>query len=340
MVTKDKADEIDHRAAIAAEAAAWFAKLQGPGRTPATLAAFREWLATSQDHAEAFNTATDIWELLPGALNVSATAPQPRKRAATFLKMGAFATAAAASLAFLFFLFFPFSETAIYSTAVGEQRSVVLSDGSYIALNTNTTLVVRFYDRKREIALQKGEASFEVAKDKSRPFIVSVAGERVSALGTKFNVRVEARNSVVEPQTQVIVTLLEGRVEVGKQPPILNVTAAKRSSRVLEPGERLTVRLPTNSASGSMTVDRPNVANLVAWQRGEIVFDDAPMPEVVAELNRYGETQILLRDRGLEKLRVSGVFRSRETKDAVEMIAHMYGLRVVSGFNNSIFLEQ
>ena len=345
MKTKQKIKRSDEREKIRAEAAAWFAKLQGPGRTPAALAAFKEWLAQSSEHERAFDLLTDMWEVLPSAVIVDSDGSRAVRRTGRNLAFRTFSAALAACVALVFVHFAAPSEKITYSTAVGEQRSVVLPDGSYVALNTDTTLVVAFRAGKREVALEKGEAAFEVAKDKSRPFVVSVFGERVTALGTKFNIRQNSSTALSMPQTQVAVTLIEGRVEVARPASTFGLNTAPHHVRVLEPGERATINVPigTSDRTGggtSLVVDRPNMRSLLAWERGEIMFNDVSLAAAAAEFNRYGGSRIVLGDPALEQLNVSGVFNLHDTNAAIGLIAQSHGLRVVNGFDNSIILQR
>src|SRR5699024_4763926 len=78
------------------------------------------------------------------------------------------------------------TQPVVYSTALGEQRTEKLPDGTRIVLNTQTTLQVRYSPRQREVTLQHGEAMFEVAHDARRPFKVIVGDGSVTDLGTKF----------------------------------------------------------------------------------------------------------------------------------------------------------
>ncbi|MFD2427832.1 FecR family protein [Sphingobium scionense] len=93
-----------------------------------------------------------------------------------------------------------------YRTALGETRTVQLADGSRIHLNTNSSVEVALRDDIRQITLLKGEAQFDVAHDKKRPFIVNADGTLVRAVGTMFNVRLRA--DVTE------LTVIEGIVAV------------------------------------------------------------------------------------------------------------------------------
>src|SRR5690606_33638330 len=89
---------------------------------------------------------------------------------------------------------------------LGERRTETLPDGTEVVLNTDSALEMRYSKGRRYIEVKQGEAQFEVAHDASRPFVVSIGEDTVTALGTRFQVRRE--------QGSAIVTLLEGSVEV------------------------------------------------------------------------------------------------------------------------------
>src|SRR5205807_1325966 len=94
----------------------------------------------------------------------------------------------------------------VYATAIGEQRSVVLKDGSMIQLNSRSRVEVRYTDHDRKIALKEGQALFTVARDTQRPFLVSAGDTAVRAVGTQFDVN--------RLETEIVVTVLEGKVAV------------------------------------------------------------------------------------------------------------------------------
>src|SRR5690606_35616051 len=134
--------------------------------------------------------------------------------------------------------------------------------------------------------LERGEAFFDVAKDPTRPFIVT-AGERVvTALGTSFVVRFDPN--------QVAVTLVEGRVAVSEHADAATTASLKSASSskgdapsagdflILEPGERVTF-----AETGSAVIDQPRSDATAAWRRGEVVLNDTPLSEAALEMNRY-----------------------------------------------------
>ena len=299
-----------------AEAAAWLARLQGEGRTPATEAAFKDWLADPA-HAKAFSRATETWEIIPGAAALRperAARPMHHSRPRLGRRGGLLAPALVAATlivavvgagaAFL-------ARDPVYATAVGHQQSLTLDDGTRVALNTGSRLVVDYSRATRRVRLERGEAMFEVIKDARRPFIVVAGDEQVRALGTAFVVR--------RDRGRVAVVLVEGRVEVSRK---AQDQAKPVRLAVLSPGERLTVR-----ADAGVALDRPKLEAATAWRRGQVMFDDSSLIDAVAELNRYGGAQVVVGDPSLAGLRVSGVFAAQDPDAFAEAVAQLHGLR-------------
>ena len=290
-----------------AEAAAWLTRLQGESRTAATEAAFKAWV-TDPAHARAFARVTDIWNVVPGAaLHDRGKVEISRRRRLPALVAAALLVVALIGGGTAWVVRDP-----VYATAIGQQQTVSLSDGTRVALNTDTKIVVDYSSGLRRVRLERGEAMFEVAKNPKRPFVVAAAAEEIRALGTTFVVRREAE--------KVAVTLIEGRVEVRQR---TAHAPAPVKLAVLAPGERLTTR-PKEGAA----VDRPNVETATAWRRGEVMFDDASLAEAAAELNRYGGKSVTVADPRLSELRVSGVFKTADPAEFARTMAALHGLRM------------
>jgi transmembrane sensor len=294
-----------------AEAAAWLTRLQAPDRTAATEAAFQAWLREPA-HERAFARATDAWEIIPGAARPAAAKAggafdrsRPGRRLAMALAACvALVVAVGGAGAWL-------ARDPVYTTRPGEQQVFTLSDGSRVALNTGSHLVVDFSEDERRVRLERGEAMFEVTRNPDRPFIVQAGEERVRVLGTTFTVRNDGK--------KVAVVLVEGRVEVTRETP--------RQPRpvpvaVLAPGERLTVRADAGAA-----IDRPRVEAVTAWRRGEVMFDETPLIDAAAELNRYGGTQVQVGDPQLASLSLSGVFQTHDPAEFARVAAELYDLK-------------
>jgi transmembrane sensor len=201
-----------------------------------------------------------------------------------------------------------------FKTEVGQRATVTLPDGSVVTLGTNTLLRTRESARQRLIELDRGQAFFRVAKDKSRPFIVRAAGRTVVATGTAFEVRVD--------QDRVAVTLVEGSVRV--EAPI-NKLGDGRFSRFVQTTEMEPNSQLVAEDGKPWAVDEVDAEREVSWLTSKLVFQDEPLSRVVAELNRYSNKRIVIRDPSIAGLPVSGSFRTDDIDESVRALV-AYGL--------------
>ena len=318
---------------IAAEAAVWIARLHGPRRTPRMEQEFRAWQASSSAHREAFERCTDVWQDIPriglatayaGAASGRAAPTRPARR----LRDAARPWIAAAAVAVAAILVQHWHDENAYRTNVGEQRLVVLEDGSRMLLNTDTQLRVDFASDQRTVKVARGEAFFEVAKDAARPFVVRVAGTEVVAVGTAFSVRYAPAAAAGD---QLAVTLVEGQVKVRPEGEGAANALAPQQPVLMQAGERLLLDRPSGPATPGVVahLDRPNVVRALAWKQNEAVFDDTSLADAVAEMNRYNRTPIVLLDGlGSAGLSVSGLYRTSDSLGFAHAVATLHGLDV------------
>lgn len=307
-----------------AEASAWIARLHGPQRTPELEAGLQRWLAESEINAREFEAVTEVWDGATGIaarglprMSEQAAASRPRANVRPRLAWGVAASVLIAALAFtLYDRWFAH----LYSTQIGEQRIVMLGDGTQVSLNSGTRLRSDFSGDARNIVLERGEAFFEVAHDAARPFVVHAGTHAVTAVGTAFTVRRE--------QGRVSVLLVKGKVAVSAVESSANDdvrvrTAATGETQLLEVGQRLTLDMGTPAV-----LDMPNIAATTAWRRGEIVLDETPLRAAIDELNRYTSRQLVLGDAELEQLRVSGLYHTGDSERFARAIAQLYDLQL------------
>jgi len=207
-----------------------------------------------------------------------------------------------------------------YHTAVGEQLTVALPDGSSVTLNTDSHLRLAYTNAERRLILDRGQALFRVAKGQARPFIVQALDRIVTAHGTTFDVR-------IEPGHKVRVALIEGLVSVattrkGSPPPSM-----------LQPNHVLVA-----SDDGVAINPEPEMDRETSWRNGLIVFEDESLSDATAEVNRYVQTPIVLQDEKLKQIRISGAFRTGETNAFVEALQLSFPVRVVERNSDKIVL--
>jgi transmembrane sensor len=297
------------------EAAAWFARLSKPVTTD-TLRDWRDWKRDGAN-AAAYAKVQAAW---------SATGPLARRPAiqaemaeilrrrparpilqANLERFGLPGAIAAIVIAVGVAVAWPnLQPQPTFTTRIGEQRLVVLDDGSRVRLNTDSELRVRFRKAERRVILARGEAFFEAVHDAARPFIVEADGASVHAIGTKFDVRRDGG--------AVRVTLLEGKVQV----------ADKRtaSSATLVPNQQLTV------ADGHVSIPRhADASEASAWTSGRLTFRSVALDDAIAEVNRYAVHKVVLDGPpALGRELITGVFDTGDTKSFADAVGVLLDL--------------
>lgn len=312
--------------AINDRAAEWVARIDRSDADLRTQAELDVWLAGDDRRRGAYFRAQAAWKMLDRASVLRgeerdradvAARPMSRRR---FVWGGG---AIAASLALVA------TATGVWrsgaeriETATGEIRRVPLADGSFAAVNTRTRLVVDLNPEIRQIALEQGEAWFQVARDRRRPFVVEAGDVRVRAVGTAFSVR------RLDGGANVQVT--EGVVEVwsiGDEGNIRRITAGSRAYVRNDTG-------PQQVAEASMDIDRS-----LAWRTGQLIFDGDTLGQAAAEFNRYNRVQVTIADPILAQETLIGRFRTNEPDAFARAAAGMLGARVTLG-NDEITLSR
>lgn len=316
----------DRRRRARAEASVWIVRLHGAHRTPELEAGFRRWLEASPDNAAEFERVTSVWEAaphasiagLPRVVHREPASPSPRRWAiaATLLLVAAGGA----------FLAYRVELDPEYVTAIGEQRTVPLDDGSRIALNSNSKVKIEFTESRRTVRLLRGEAFFEVAHNQQRPFVVIAGDNQVTAVGTAFEVRYEPDH--------IDVTLVEGKVNVTSTAELLEVPASVSSSlsgtsKLSSSGYAMTAGERLRVAKGAApSVDAPRVDAVTAWRRGEVMLDDTPLTDAVAEMNRYSKVALVIDEGSIATLHVSGIYHTGDSEGFAQTVANLYGLKV------------
>jgi len=312
------------RAAIEA-AAAWYVHLSEAAPTPQERASFHDWYGAAEENALAWQRIEALWGHLGRAALPGARAAVERawgeerrtlRRGVGGTATGCVLLAVGGALAWLAAgLGAPGHLLADYHTASGERRSVTLADGSRLTLNTASAVDVTFTPDRRHIRLHAGEIAIRVATDPSRALTVVTADGRARALGTRFTVRRDETGS--RPVTRV--TVRESEVA------LCPAEAARRACRVIGAGERA-------ATAGQEVINRASVAPsaAAAWREGNLVLDDRPLPEVLAELDRYRTGHLAYDASALADVRISGVLPIDDTDRALDALAQDRPIRVRS----------
>jgi transmembrane sensor len=277
-----------------ASAADWLVRLQSNDLTEGEAAGFDAWLSAHPANAAAYDAALSVLlefeaasQGVLAALRDTPARRRPDRRG--WLVAGGLAAAAAVALAVMPFGALAPVATQTFATAKGEHRTLHLADGSTIELNAGSHLSVTLDAHERRLVMPEGEALFDVAADKARPFLITAGDRTVRVVGTRFDVRHRG--------TELSVTVERGVVEVSP-----NDGSAGQTFR-LHPGQRLDTT--EGAPAAQLSVADPQAVE--SWRTGRLIYRDQPLGDVVVDLNQQFQRQIILDDAALAQIRVSGV---------------------------------
>ena len=341
-MNQDKQDNINRQ--ISEQAAEWLDTLANAG--PQEQAVFADWVSESPRHLKEFlmmsalngelsgldaERRVDVARLLAAAqrnvvpLNTQSAhgavamgpdalretvAEQPESPAAPKTRarlIGARLAAGVATLGLVAWLAYAFLRPAgDYTTDIGEQRTVALTDGSVLQINSRSRLETRLTETARDVQLLEGEALFKVAPDPARPFRVHVDGTIIQAIGTQFNVN--------QRPSGVTVSVVEGRVRISGAAPI--ILSAGQEAHINRKGR----------VEPRGVVDPGNIS---AWRQHRLVFRDDTLEDIVAEFNRYNtRSQIQLDGDALLSRRYTAVFDASDPDSLLTFLRQDDGLEV------------
>ena len=331
------------------EVAADWVMREEQGLEPEGLAARDAWLAEHPDHVAAYDASRHAMGRLDAmaadprilALRASALSVRPgygasvRRMAAVFAgvlvlagggvgimtgdRSGSSAVAALEQVAH--------PGAAVYRTTIGERSTVTLPDGSVATLNTDTVLRVAYNDKVRGVRLIRGQALFEVAHGKALPFEVYAGDRIITAVGTVFDVWLQGDD--------VKVALVEGRVRVRSRGAVTAAPTSPTAQIVMAPGELLEAR-----PAEPMRVQNFDVMRETSWRSGVLVFDETPLAQAVAELNRYSNDRLVVDDPAIAAFHVTGVFKTGDVSRFARTVEEILPVDLQTRSDGTIVLSQ
>ena len=201
-----------------------------------------------------------------------------------------------------------------------EQRT--LPDGSIVELKPGAAIAVDFAGEYRRVALHKGEAHFQVAKNPARPFIVAAGGVEFRAVGTAFSVQLSA--------TKVEMLVTEGRVAVDRPAAPASAAADATPLAIVDAGSQVAVDLGTGKVIAPPQPLSPVQLNEnLAWRVPRLNLSDTPLSEVVAALNQHHSVPLELSDPALGRLAISGILRADNVEPLLRMLEDNYGIHAI-----------
>ncbi|HWS61354.1 MAG TPA: FecR domain-containing protein [Steroidobacteraceae bacterium] len=357
------------------QAVEWFQRMRGETARVEDLPELQRWMQSDPQNALAYQRVSATWSTVGAhasapeiviarrdALEHSRKAGRRRWSAKPLGRLKAWAIAASALLAVGVGLWsFVAQRSNVYTTDLGERRTLTLPDGSVVTLDARSRMRVKYTDKERLVALEQGQARFTVAKDPLRPFRVRARNQTVVALGTQFDVELVF--------SAVLVTLIEGHVAVtGVDPLSLSANATKGRNETLPlrqgeagsrhregekdpshpqgdfggtPDEALSTRGPGEgvvelTAGEGLRIRQDGRAVLVAnvdldrataWQSGKMFFDNEPLASAAERVNRYARRQIAV-DPSVATVGISGVFNAGDPDAFVEAVTLYFPVQI------------
>lgn len=331
MAPTDDATEESLRFERACE---WFIQLREGLQSPEAVSSWLEWCSVDPRNREAFERARQVWAVTEGAteenLGLSGAASRETRparwsradnlsRRKRWIAAGAALAATFTAVAFIVPSMLRQAAqqeaASVHETPVGVNREVALGDGSKVFLGGGTRLVASIKADERRLTLQSGEAYFKVARDKQRPFVVSVGAVRVTALGTEFNVRTG--------EDRVVVAVAQGLVQIDSTKKSTDGIAPRAPVRA---GAGETVSLDT--LDESMQLAHADPVNMASWKQGRLEFTREPLEAVIESVNRYSGRRIALDGAELGDLRFTGTVFTDRLDDWIRGLPEIFPVAV------------
>ncbi len=343
--TNQKVVTFPDQSALESEASAWIVRLDKGVISVEDQRAFDAWRSTSAQHQNTFDQMSGLWRSLDGLSTVQDTRnlalkPTWLERAGFELRHRVVASmASVAAVVLLIVLAGPFTVSdphymQAHRTVIGTQKTVTLPDGSVLLLNTNSHVDVEYSDQKRDVYLHKGEVHFTVAKDAQRPFSVHADGRVVTATGTAF--------AVMRRETGIEVTVTEGDVklyyspEVDPKPATLEQASIRATVANLTAGEKV---IFAETLEQVEVIPEPELNRKLAWRQGVLAFAGEPLSDVIAEVSRYTEIDIIIEDPALNELRFGGFFKVGNVDALFDALEQSFGVDVKRDLNSKVYLS-
>lgn len=333
------------RAAIAEAASEWFVRSRDETLSTAEHAEFANWLKESPVHVEEYLAIARLWgavpnvpgieglESIPGSSSNVVHMPEDSGPAETGVSQDAdeehqttprdsFAIAAslfAAAIAIALLMWTQFDAPDRHATGLGEQRSLVLADGTLVELNTESKISVSYTETARRVILESGEAFFDVKEGDERPFEVATGGASIRVLGTRFNVYHRISDTTV--------TVVEGNVSVEAVAALETIDNSGATGSASDRPVTTQIELGAGeqavidySELSIRTNAIPSTERYTAWTERRLIFEQTRLARVLEEFARYNDLEFRLTSDRIASLELTGTFDSHDFQSFVEYL--------------------
>jgi transmembrane sensor len=347
-----KVTQFNTKEEIQEQACLWISRMDR-GCSAEEKKAMITWVNQSNAHHKALMKMASLWDDLSVLNELSALFPlenSPKRTPHRFRNLSL-----AASLLLVVIMggslttninllpLFSFNEKAtndvgLFSTEVGEQAIFSMTDGTSIQLNTNSIVEVSYSSHQRRLRLIQGEAKFDVAKDRTRPFTVSVGEKHFTALGTIFNIQKKDGQDL-----ELLVT--EGKVLITKSIEVVNTVTDKIGATSLDQlpgilvksGEKATI--DNSRLNPIKKVSLVQVQKELAWQQGMLIFEGESLADALKEISRYNNTTFEIVDEKVAQLIIAGYFKADDIDGLLKSLSLNFNIYYQKSATNSIRLS-
>lgn len=334
----------------------WLLRLRDESISQSELAAWLNWYETDARNKNAYEEVRALWQQagrlvegadpLPAELWLDESAPARTARLpswdglaswASHRSVWAAATLSAVLLAVLIVLTTPSpSRPPTVAIAPNLVRPTYLPDGSRVDLAAKSSVTLQFTDKQRLLTMQQGAAYFTVAHNRERPFVVKAGKLYVRAVGTAFNIR--------NAGERVVVTVTEGSVAVYPEPPQKSGQAPGSRLQSADEPPAGAIRVGAGrEVTWAATAPGPTIAavdpsHALAWRQGRLDYLNEPLASAIADINRYSQRQILIRDAEVGQIIFSGTVLTDATDDWIKALPGLFPVQVLSDAQGNVVL--
>ena len=359
------------------QAASWVSKLDADQPSKATVTAFKQWVNQSAEHRSIFEKQLALWNdmnVLTGLVAPVQAQAQQAQRVSRWpafnfgLDIRRFGLSgqgfAVCALLTVFFVFqFNSQSPERYITAIGEQKTVQLVDGTSVLLNTNTVLEVDYSDQRRAVYLRQGQAHFAVAHNPEVPFEVFAGSGKVRAIGTAFTVYLKS-DDVEVVVTEGVVAILSAQQQ--SNTPLAESAAATKSSSAAKQGDAAVAAAEGSSAAltdaqadapvkvsagNVVTYDRHTAKHIIqevldkgidklSWHDGVLIFRSESLERVIKEVNRYTTIKIVIPSQEVRSIKVGGFFDMADINSVFDALEQGFDIHANVISDKLVYLER
>lgn len=309
-------DSIDEQAAL------WFTRRHGQRMSEADSLQFEHWLKMSPEHAQAYESIAGVWREFD-AMPRPATAVHPIRKS-MFSSLWRPLGHSVAALFIAAILLLPYSKLPallldnMTLVTADNPKEVTLPDGSQVFLNNQTRMRVAYEKTVRQIYLDEGSVYFKVKSNPYRPFIIQADGREIKVVGTQFEVS--------NQQHQVAVQVSQGVVSFK--------TGEQQKNQYLLAGESAV----SGAENSKIILSKINAQDVAGWRFGELIFNDKPLAEILAQLKTYSPLEVELSPPSLAQQKISGRIDLRQPERFFQALPQLLPVQVVYKDKNNLLI--